>query len=85
MKLNAKVAEDVLDRVRERAVVEQRSLSNMIERLLSLGLGIVDETEQQAVTSAICPRREYHGQSLCLVCGWKPEAREVTPDWKVKR
>ena len=53
VKLDAKVSEELLSRVRERAVVEQRSLSNMIERLLSLGLGTVVEPSFGGVAKSI--------------------------------
>ena len=92
------VDEALMARLVERATVEGRTLSNMVERLLSLGLGTVvteregtdapiatalDDLSSRSVTIETCPKRAHHFAFRCDVCGWLPP-REAKPDPREK-
>ena len=59
-----------MERISVRAGLEGRSLSNMIERLLGLGVGVV--------TDGSCSRLLFHGANECPECGWKPAVVSTT-------
>ena len=83
VRVAARIPDALAERISARASSETRTLSNMIERLLELGLGVVEITP--LITPEACPNRSFHAGAECGRCGWKPKAsREVTPDWKVK-
>ena len=60
-----------MERISVRAGLEGRSLSNMIERLLGLGVGVV--------TDGSCSRLLFHGANECPECGWKPAVASTAP------
>ena len=60
-----------MERISVRAGLEGRSLSNMIERLLGLGVGVVSDGS--------CSRLLFHGANECPECGWKPAVVSTAP------
>ena len=95
--IGARIPEELRVVLQSRAVLEGRSFSNLVERLLELGLGVIGP-----VGPVPCARAAFHGASECQECGWKPsvaspaavavpaapvvvpvrDVREVKPDWK---
>ena len=71
VRVSLRLPEALVERISVRAGLEGRSLSNMIERLLGLGMGVV--------TDGSCSRLAFHGASECPECGWKPSVVSVEP------
>ena len=64
VRVSLRLPEALVERISVRAGLEGRSLSNMIERLLGLGVGVVSDGS--------CSRLLFHGANECPECGWKP-------------
>ena len=73
--IGARIPEELRVVLQARARVEGRSFSNLVERLLELGLGVIGP-----VGPVPCARAAFHGASECQECGWKPTLEVfVTP------
>ena len=67
--IGARIPEELRVVLQARARVEGRSFSNLVERLLELGLGVIGP-----VGPVPCARAAFHGTDECPECGWKPVA-----------
>ena len=70
--IGARIPEELRVVLQARASLEGRSFSNLVERLLELGLGVIGP-----VGPVPCARAAFHGASECSECGWKPSLAEV--------
>ena len=65
--IGARIPEELRVVLQARASLEGRSFSNLVERLLELGLGVIGP-----VGPVPCSRAAFHGANECQECGWKP-------------
>ena len=73
VRVAARIPDALAERIALRATAETRTLSNMIERLLELGLGVV------ADGSVLCSMAAFHATTTCSECGWKPTVVSTAP------
>ena len=74
VRVSLRLPDALVERIALRAGLESRSLSNMIERLLELGVGVVDP-----FVVVPCSKALFHGASECSECGWKPTVASTAP------
>ena len=74
VRVSLRLPEALVERISVRAGLEGRSLSNMVERLLELGVGVVDP-----FVVVPCSKALFHGASECSECGWKPTVASTAP------
>ena len=72
--IGARIPEELRVVLQARASLEGRSFSNLVERLLELGLGVIGP-----VGPVPCARAAFHGASECQECGWKPTVVSTAP------
>ena len=73
VRVAARIPDALAERIALRATAETRTLSNMIERLLELGLGVVTDG------SVLCSMAAFHATTTCSECGWKPTVVSTAP------